>query len=158
MSVIPTRRLRTLLAAASMAAFAPLPVATTAGADPITGQDHPAEVMAVFGWRYLPSTVTIMEGETFRFGNYDFAPGPAGGLGGHSLDEVVPGCTAPPYTKNNAGTGETCPHPRFSSGRVDHGHVRRVAGADELEPGTYEFICQVHPFMRGTLVVQPRRS
>ncbi len=27
-------------------------------------------------------------------------------------------------------------------------------GADKLSPGTYAFTCQVHPFMRGTLVVE----
>lgn len=95
----------------------------------------------------------ISQGETFKFGNYDPCPGGAG-IAGHSLDEVVPGCTAPPYTKNNAGNDGTCTYPRFTSGLTDHGHVHPVAGSDQLAPGTYQFTCQVHNFMKGTLVVE----
>ena len=37
-----------------------------------------------------------------------------------------------------AGTGETVP----------------VAGTEKLEPGTYQFICEPHPGMKGQLVVR----
>lgn len=117
-------------------------------ADPITGQDHPADVTAV-EFLYLPSTVHVQQGETFTFGNYD----PRGGIPGHSIVEVIPGCTAPPYTGNNPGQG-TCEYPRFTSGLVDHGHVHEVSGVKSLPPGTYKFTCQVHPDMRGTLIVE----
>lgn len=116
------------------------------------GQDpdyaHPADVFVV-NWEYIPSTVTINQGDTLTFGNYD----PIRGVPAHSLDEVVPGCTAPPFTGNNPG-GPGCRYPRFSSGLTDHGQVHSVHGVQNLEPGTYEFGCQVHEFMRGTLVVQ----
>lgn len=112
-------------------------------ADAITGQEHPAQVFA-FSLHYVPSTVTIRQGESLTFGNYD----PVFGVPAHSLDEVVPDCTAPPYT------GQNCRYPRFSSGLVDHGYVHHVNGVESLPPGTYEFTCQVHPFMRGTLVVR----
>ena len=117
--------------------------------DAVTGQDHPADVFAFF-WHYVPATVTVKQGHTFKFGNYD----PYFGIEAHSLDEVVPGCTAPPYTKNDADKGGTCGYPRFSSGLVDHGYVHTVAGVDKLPKGTYQFNCQVHPFMKGTLVVE----
>ena len=117
--------------------------AVPALADPITGQDHPADVFAL-AWQYFPATVTINQGETFKFGNYD----PIQGIPAHSIDEVVPECTAPPFL------GTNCPAPRFSSGLVDHGHVHEVHGTEKLEPGTYPFICQVHSFMYGELVVQ----
>ncbi|MGH8997964.1 MAG: hypothetical protein ACRDY7_01075 [Acidimicrobiia bacterium] len=144
-------RTATLLCAAGMLATLAVPGVT--GADPITGQPHPADAFAFSCWQYVPSTVTITQGETFKFGNYDMCPGGAG-IAGHSLDEVVPGCTAPPYTKNNAGENGKCTYPRFTSGLVDHGHVHEVAGAADLQKGTYEFTCQVHSFMRGTLVVE----
>jgi len=117
--------------------------------DAVTGQPHPADVFAFF-LQYAPSTITVKEGQSFKFGNYD----PYFGIEAHSLDEVVPGCTAPPYTKNNADKGGTCAYPRFSSGLVDHGYVHKVAGVEKLERGTYQFNCQVHPFMNGTLVVE----
>ncbi len=109
---------------------------------------HPADVFA-FNLEYVPSTVTIKQGDSLTFGNYD----PNRGIPAHSLDEVVPGCTAPPYTGNNPG-GPGCRYPRFSSGLTDHGQVHDVHGVEKLEPGSYPFICQVHEFMRGTLVVQ----
>ena len=117
--------------------------------DPVTGQPHPADIFAFF-MHYMPATITVKQGHTFKFGNYD----PYFGIEAHSLDEVVPGCTEPPYTKNDADKGGTCGYPRFSSGLVDHGYVHRVAGVEKLGKGTYQFNCQVHPFMKGTLVVE----
>lgn len=117
-------------------------------ADPITGQDHPGDVTAIEN-NYVPGTVRVQQGETFSFGNYD----PRAGIPAHSVVEIVPGCTSPPYTGNNPGQG-TCDYPRFSSGLVDHGHVHEVYGVESLPPGTYEFTCQVHPNMKGTLIVE----
>lgn len=135
-----------LAAAGSAVLLASLPV----GADPITGQDHPANV-TVLENQYLPDPVRIKQGESFKFGNYD----PRAGLTAHSLVELIPGCTAPPFTGNNPG-GPGCPAPRFDSGLVDFSHVRQVAGTEKLPPGTYEFICQVHGHqMKGILIVEP---
>ncbi|MPY81331.1 MAG: hypothetical protein GEV04_23580 [Actinophytocola sp.] len=117
-------------------------------ADPITGQDHPGDVTAI-EYQYVPGTVTVKQGETFTFGNYDAR----GGIPGHSIVEVVKGCTVPPYTGNNPGNGK-CPYPKFTSSLVDHGHVHKVSGVESLPPGKYYFTCQVHPEMRGTLIVE----
>lgn len=135
---------------ALLAVGVPGPGAPPANADEITGYDHPADVFAFAAWKYVPATVTVNQGQSFKFGNYD----PFGGIPAHSLDELVPGCTAPPYTKNNAGNDGTCAYPRFSSGLVDHGQVHAMHGVDKLAVGSYEFICQVHPFMTGTLIVK----
>jgi plastocyanin len=143
-----TVRRKPLLVAAAV-----LPILGGAGAaavaDPVTGQNHPGDVTAVEG-QYVPSTVHVEQGHTFTFGNYDLRAG----IPGHSVVEVVPGCTAPPYTGNNAGNG-TCTYPRFTSSLVDHGHVHRVTGVKSLAPGRYKFTCQVHSWMHGTLVVSP---
>ena len=48
-----------------------------------------------------------------------------------------------------------CSYPRFSSGLTDWTYVHEVDGVDKLAPGTYYFTCQVHPFMRGTLIADP---
>ncbi len=117
-----------------------------ASADPYTGQDHPGDV-TVFGWKYLPADVHIKQGSTFKFANYDVIQG----IPSHSIDELIPGCTAPPYGK---GAGANCPPTRFSSGLTDWMQVHTVHGTDKLGKGTYDFVCQVHPFMRGKLVVE----
>jgi plastocyanin len=126
-------------------------VASPAAAQPAAAdggvQNHPADVFVMF-WHYVPETVHIQQGHSFTFGNYD----PEYGIPAHSLDEVVPDCTSPPFVGNDPGH-PGCRQPRFSSGLVDHGYVHRVDGADRLPRGTYAFTCQVHPFMRGTLVV-----
>jgi hypothetical protein len=122
----------------------------TASADPIedfTTQAHPADVFAS-GWQYFPSNeIRIPQGGTFKFGNYDVIQG----IPSHSIDELIPGCTAPPYGKT---AGKNCPPTRFSSGLADWMQVKTMSGTDKLPKGTYEFICQVHPSMRGTLIVE----
>jgi plastocyanin len=110
-------------------------------------QNHPADVAVLF-WHYVPDTVLVKQGHTFTFGNYD----PEYGIPAHSLDEVVTDCTTPPFTGNDPGH-PGCSYPRFSSGLVDHGYVHRVDGVERLPVGTYHFTCQVHPFMKGTLIV-----
>lgn len=137
-------------AVVALAALAlPAPAgAQTAPRPQLEMQDHSADVFVV-QWQYVPSEVRIKQGETFTFGNYD----PVGGVPAHSLDEAVPGCTAPPYTGNNRGNAG-CRYPRFSSGLVDHGHVHEVHGVESLPPGSYDFTCQVHSFMKGTLIVE----
>lgn len=143
-----TKLFGTVVGAAAL--FGTLVAAPVATADHHQDPDypHPADVFVV-NWEYIPSTVTIQQGEKLVFGNYD----PARGVPAHSLDEVVPGCTSPPYTGNNPG-GPGCRYPRFSSGLADHGQAHYVSGVEKLEPGSYDFTCQVHEFMKGTLVVQ----
>lgn len=140
-----------LAAASTMYALAlPPPANAEPAARPaLEMQAHPADV-AVVQWQYVPAEVTIEQGETLTFGNYD----PVAGVPAHSLDEAVPRCTTPPYTGNNPGRAG-CRQPMFSSGLVDHGHVHRVHGVEDLLPGRYGFTCQVHPFMTGTLIVEP---
>ncbi|HEX3610356.1 MAG TPA: hypothetical protein VHU88_01595 [Sporichthyaceae bacterium] len=115
-------------------------------ADPVTGQDHPGNVVAI-DWQFVPDVVHVHHGQTFKFANYDLIQG----IPSHSIDEYIPGCTAPPYPE---GAGAKCATTRFSSGLVDWMQVHRVHGVDKLPPGTYQFVCQVHPFMHGTLIVE----
>jgi hypothetical protein len=121
--------------------------AAPAGAEK-SDQAHPAKVFA-FNFHYVhvgdaPDVVTMNQGEEFSFGNYD----PIMGIQAHSLTEIIPNCTAPPHTS------KTCRYPKFTSGLVDHGMVHKVAGANKLPVGSYQFNCQVHAFMKGTLIVK----
>jgi plastocyanin len=113
--------------------------------DLITGQDHPADVSAQ-AFNYLPPTVTVSQGQSITFGNYDMYPYGAG-IAAHSLTETVEGCTGPPYEKCDR-------YPRFSTALTDHGYVHKVEGVENLPPGSYPFSCQMHSQMTGTLVVQ----
>ena len=42
----------------------------------------------------------------------------------------------------------------FSSELANTGQTMPVAGVENLEPGTYAFICEPHPNMKGQLVVR----
>jgi plastocyanin len=121
---------------------------TPTPSDDITGQDHPADVM-VQAWQYIPPTVHVKQGSKIKFGNYDVWPYGAG-IAAHSLEEAIPGCTSPPY-HTNKGCDR---YPKFTSALTDHGYVHNVEGVDKLPPGQYEFTCQIHSQMRGTLVVE----
>lgn len=147
---LTNRKVRLLGTAVGAVALVATMSGSPAQADQHQGADypHPADVF-VLNWEYIPSTVEISQGSQLKFGNYDAERG----IPAHSLDEVVPGCTAPPYTGNNPG-GPGCRYPRFSSGLTDHGQVHYVHGVEDLEPGSYQFTCQVHEFMKGTLVVK----
>jgi plastocyanin len=121
-------------------------IPSNAHADPVTGQDHPGDVIA-FNWHFYPDVVHIHRGASFKFANYDAIQG----IPAHSLVQYIPGCTAPPYPK---GAGSHCPQTRFGTGVVDWMDVSKVHGVEKLPPGTYDFVCQVHPFMRGKLIVE----
>ena len=117
-------------------------------ADDITGQDHPADVF-VEAWNYVPPEVHVKQGGHIKFGNYDMWPYGAG-IAAHSMEEAIPGCTAPPY-KTSGGCDR---YPRFTSALTDHGYVHNVEGVDKLPPGSYPFTCQIHSQMTGTLIVE----
>ncbi|HEX6381142.1 MAG TPA: hypothetical protein VF180_07850 [Acidimicrobiia bacterium] len=119
-----------------------------APSDDITGQDHPADV-SVQAWQYIPPTVHVKRGSKIKFGNYDMYPYGAG-IAAHSMEEAIPGCTSPPY-HTNKGCDR---YPLFTSALTDHGYVHNVEGVDKLPPGQYDFTCQIHSQMRGTLVVE----
>jgi plastocyanin len=143
------RRTGILLAVglATLGLAAPAGAERAAPADDITGQDHPADVL-VEAWHYIPSTVHVTQGQSIKFGNYDMWPYGAG-IAAHSLEEAIPGCTAPPY-HTNKGCDR---YPRFTSALTDHGYVHKVEGVEGLPKGTYPFTCQIHSQMTGTLVV-----
>jgi plastocyanin len=100
---------------------------------PAAAQSAP-QIVTAFNVHFVPETVTVERGGTLQLFNPD-------GLGrlefdGHTLTEVRP--DGPP---------------RFGSGLVTFPTVAEVKGVSSLPPGRYAFRCEIHPFMRGTLVV-----
>jgi plastocyanin len=82
---------------------------------------------------FVPPTLQLKAGDDLQFQNLD----PAGG--GHSVTSAA----------QNAGTGA----PLFTSGIVSPGSKKDVGGVSGLPAGSYPFKCQIHGFMKGTLVV-----
>jgi plastocyanin len=86
-------------------------------------------------WRFGAPTYTITSGDTVVFKNNDLlSPGP------HDVTSVA------------SFNGQRL----FNSQTIPYRAQSPVARAENLLPGSYPFLCTVHTFMRGTLVVQPK--
>ena len=118
--------------------------ATAAGptADNPLPDDSVADGGFVTAWftHYIPQKIVVAHGSTPRFFNPDLYGGPFGGRR-HTITEVRNLHFDPPGP------------PRFDVS-VDFGHAAPITGVEKLQPGTYDFICRVHPFMKGKLIVQ----
>ena len=86
-------------------------------------------ITAVPQSKYATTDVSIEQGESLSFMNLDV------------LNHDV--------TASDKSGGE----PLFSTPLIGPGQEVPVAGADELGPGSYGFVCSVHPNMEGTLKV-----
>jgi plastocyanin len=82
-------------------------------------------IAAPFSSGYVDPDVTIAPGEKLTFFNPDVNP--------HDVTSAEPGL----FASETVGTGSEVP----------------VTGADALAPGSYPFICSIHPYMKGTLTV-----
>jgi plastocyanin len=84
-------------------------------------------------WRFDASRYAIARGEPLTFDNQDQAsPGP------HNVTAAA-----------NGPDGK----PMFASKTIAKDQQAPVDGVQALNPGEYDFICTVHPFMEATLVV-----
>ncbi|HEY3241047.1 MAG TPA: hypothetical protein VGL92_15875, partial [Acidimicrobiia bacterium] len=93
-------------------------------------------LITAFSGHFLPGTITLDQGTAFRFLNPDFV------FRLESLGHTL--------TEFRADGGP----PRFDSGLVQFGEAKEVAGVSSLGTGRYEFLCEIHPFMRGVLTVR----
>jgi plastocyanin len=97
---------------------------------------------------YLPPVVVIEEGEDITYANADIAP----------LDFVADGHFLP---KRAARKTKWCSGfdagkcPLFWSQKIGAGESTEVEGLKRVRSGReYNFLCTVHPNMKGTLVVR----
>jgi plastocyanin len=79
-------------------------------------------------YKFEPATVTVHEGDTVEWKN---------------VDSVV-------HTATAAADGQA-QKPAFDSGSISTGATWRYVAATK---GTYNYICTVHTFMKGQLIVQ----
>ena len=87
-------------------------------------------------WRFDASTYMLDTGEKLTFKNDD-----SGSPGPHNVTATDKGPDGKPL---------------FASDTIKNGEQAAVNGATTLKPGSYGFICTVHPFMQATLVVTDR--
>ena len=120
--------------------------AAAEAADPMADNPVPDNSVAdggfVTAWftHYIPEKIRVARGSTPQFFNPDLYGGPFGGKR-HTITEVRNLHFDPPGP------------PRFDVS-VDFGHAAPITGVEKLKPGTYDFICRVHPFMKGKLIVE----
>jgi plastocyanin len=122
-----------LFAVALVAAWS-LTVGADASAGPLQTQilAGPGGYVSV-GTYYTPIVVST-RGMQVTFDNYDIQP--------HNV-----------VSTKRIGRGRAA-RPLFESRLLDFGESASVAGVTKLRPGTYEFYCTLHRWMRGSLVVQ----
>jgi plastocyanin len=102
---------------------------------PAAARPAAPQLVAAYNLHFVPEEVTVERGGTLQF----FNPDSLGRLefDGHTLTELRPGGLPP----------------RFGSGLVTFPTAAEVKGVSSLAPGRYAFRCEIHPFMRGTLVI-----
>lgn len=78
----------------------------------------------IHNFAFQPATVTVHPGDTVEWKNEDSVP--------------------------HTATGDST-KPAFDSSTIQPGATWRY---DAKEKGTYNYICTIHPYMKGTLIVQ----
>ena len=116
-----------LLAALALIAAAGFPSLASASRSKNSGSAQPQVVTIVIrGFKFEPATVTVHAGDTVEWKN----------------DDIVP------HTATADGEAQK---PAFDSGTIQTGAAWRYVARNK---GTYNYICTLHPNMRGELIVQ----
>ncbi len=98
--------------------------ADSSGSQPSAGDGRATNGVAIVNFKFRPQEVTIQAGTKVTWTNEDSAPHTATAEGGKFA---------------------------FDTGTLDRGEAKSVTLA---KPGTYEYICDIHPFMTGTVTVE----
>lgn len=88
------------------------------------------------------STGGSTSGEAITIQNFTFSPA--------SLS-VKPGATITVTNKDNVAHTVTSTDNKFSTGNVNPNQTKTFTAP--TTPGTYKYMCSIHPYMTGTLVV-----
>ena len=111
-----------------------LPAGAGATTAPVSAQILAGPGGFVSVGNYYTPVVVIERGQPISFSNYDIEP-----------HNVV-------ATRRTGKGGRR--RPLFASKVIDFRQSTPVLGVTKLAPGTYQFLCTLHPWMRGTLVVE----
>jgi plastocyanin len=99
----------------------------SSAAQPANSTSTPPKVVSVEirEFKFEPATVTVHEGDTVEWKNNDIVP--------------------------HTATAEGAKNPAFDSGTIHKGAAWRFVARKK---GTYNYICRLHPNMKGQLIVQ----
>lgn len=103
------------------------PLGTPVSASPTPGilfNEVKIHYIAIQGFAFAPATLTVKKGDLIQFGNLD------------SVAHTVSSLTG-----------------KFDSGSFAQNATYDLETAN-MAPGTYEYRCNLHPSMRGTIIVQ----
>jgi plastocyanin len=145
-----TRWAALVVALGVVAALAGAPAAAAQGTGPTTwhvqvGGQTPD--MGIQGMGYYPGTITIDVGDTVTWTIASAEPHTITFLSGaQPLAPTSPQALAPAGGSTYDGTGFV------SSGLLFQGKTYSLTFT---KPGTYTYVCTIHPGMQGTVVVQP---
>ena len=82
-------------------------------------------------FEYIPAELTVAHGTPVEYTNLDVAP--------HNVISLRLGKDGKPV---------------FRTDTISAGSTVPIVGAEDLEPGVYDYICTLHPSMFGTIYVE----
>ncbi len=103
------------------------------------GTDDPAAPAS----RAMPTAAATAATDTIKIADFVYDPDPATVKAGQAIS--IPNADAAPHTITDAESGRA-----FDSGTIKG----RATGSLTVDrPGTYSYICEFHPFMKGRITV-----
>jgi plastocyanin len=90
-----------------------------------------------------PAPSSLGNGTSITISNFMFQP--------MSLT-VSPGATVKVTNKDSATHTLTATGNQFNTGDIDHDHTKTFRAP--MKPGTYNYICNIHQYMMGTITVK----
>jgi plastocyanin len=96
-------------------------------------------------------TLTILEGSATQ-GNPDYEPKPLSIKQGESI--LVDNVDAMPHTVTNGEGASDSTSGKIFDTSIINGGESAVLETTDVEPGSYDYYCTVHPYMTGTLTVE----
>jgi cytochrome c oxidase subunit 2 len=123
----------------------------TTGAAPVGEQQQESSTAQEEEKPSADVTLTILEGSATQ-GNPDYEPKPLSIKQGESI--LVDNVDAMPHTVTNGEGASDSTSGKIFDTSIINGGESAVLETTDVEPGSYDYYCTVHPYMTGTLTVE----